>query len=108
VIGNQTVTRVRKAAAGPYGDPAAGGGARLDISRCAVTPRTDSTDVRDRGRAGVVDGLVLYAPPGADIVDTDQIEFAGDLYDIDGAVAAWTSLTGRPSAAQVMLTRAVG
>lgn len=60
------------------------------IAGCAVAPRTAPEDT-DAGREGVIIGLTVYAPPGADIRPTDRVVCRGDLYVVDGPVGLWTS-----------------
>lgn len=106
---NATIVRVRGTGKDKYGDPIAGTPDRLTLDPAAVYPR-QSTPVDDRARDGVVIGLTLIVPDvDADIVDGDQVEVNGDLYDLDGTTGQWRSpLTGWEPGLTVALKRAVG
>lgn len=84
------VERVRLTPGGhdAYGDPIPGTEDRLAIPGAFVAPR-ESDALNDRGRAGVVVGLTLYLPPGADVRRTDLFDVDGDRYRIDGEVGRW-------------------
>jgi hypothetical protein len=110
VIGNATVIRVRSAPGGfdVYGDPVASAEARTTLEGCAVAPRS-SDEHSDRGRQGVIVGLMLYAPYGTDLLFTDQIEVDGVLYNIDGEVGSWKNpLSTWEAGVEVALSRAAG
>lgn len=61
---------------------------RLEIAGCGVAPRT-STEESDMGREGVIVGVSVYAPPGADIGPHDRIEARGTVWEVVGEVADW-------------------
>ena len=88
----QTITVVRPTwVLDDYGDlQPTGPPTRTDITDCAVAPRS-SSDITEPARQGVLIGLTVYAPIGADIQPTDRIEFDGDLFDIDGDIGKWRS-----------------
>lgn len=86
----ETITIVRGAGRDKYGDPIAGLPQRIEVPGCAVAPR-GSDEPTERGRAGVITGLTVYAPPGTDIRHTDQVERRGVLYDIEGDAGEWDS-----------------
>lgn len=65
----------------------------LEINSCAVAPRLDSED-RTNGRQGVIVGLTVYAPAGADILATDRVRVRGDDYEVDGEPGDWRSPYG--------------
>lgn len=108
-----TVTRLRWAyTPDVYGDPQRTGiPASSPVPGCAVAPRS-SNDVTEPARQGVKVGLTLYAPIDADFdAVTDQVEYSGDVYDIDGDIGYWrypfpgSSLV---DGIEIALTRAVG
>lgn len=107
-----TIVRVRGNGLDEYGDPIAGD-TRTTLSGVSVAPRSTS-DISDRGRAGAVVGLSLFAPYGTDLLHTDQIEMTGEpaadgLYDVDGEIGQWKNpLTGRNAGSEVALKRATG
>jgi hypothetical protein len=104
------ICRVRATPGGvdAYGDPVASTSTSVQIRGAFVAPRqTDENN--DPGRAGVTVGLNLYAPPGTDLVHTDQVTVDGDLFDLDGEVADWVHPgTGWTPGLVVALSRAQG
>ena len=108
MVSNATVTVVRSDANDVYGDPAETPPTRTRLDGCAVAPRS-SADVNDRGRQGVVVGLTLFAPYGADIRHTDQLDVDGVLYDVDGEPGSWSNpFTFHEPGIEVALKRAAG
>lgn len=83
--------------------------ARIDLPGCMVAPGA-TADLIAAGRSGASVAATLYAPAGADIdPTTDQIEWNGDVYEIDGVPSSWTDgFTGLGAGTVVALTRAVG
>ena len=65
------------------------------ISGCSVQPASVSGDLD--GREQSTENLTLYAPPDADIVKGDHIEWGGLTYTIDGQPYVWNSPTGAVS-----------
>lgn len=108
MMANCTVVRLRPLGTDDNGDPIDGEPNRLSIDGCSVAPRT-SADINGRGRQGVIVGLSLYTPFGADIVHTDQLEVDGVLYDVDGDAGPWKSpFTQWEAGMEIALTRAAG
>lgn len=110
MIGNATVVHIRPNPGGfdEYGDPVASTDTRTTIDGCAVAPRT-TEDINDRGRAGVIVGLSLYAPYGTDVQNTDLFEIDGELFQVDGDGGDWKSpYTGWEAGVEVALKRAAG
>lgn len=89
------VTVIRPPGTDRYGDPVPGEGSQHEVSDCRWAPRvggsgSSSRDILSRGRQGVIEGLTLYAPPGADILHTDRIDVPGQgEFEVDGDVGAW-------------------
>lgn len=111
----ETVTRVRRVPGGhdPYGNPIPSTEERVDIKRCALSPRSGSYEglgeISAVDRMGVVDGYVLYAPYGADITRFDRIEARGQTWEVEGSPAGWRSpYTLRERGQVVTLRRAEG
>lgn len=110
MIGNASVYRLRHAPGGMdrYGDATSGEVDRLLIEGAAVAPRS-TDDNNDRGRQGVIVGLSLYTPYGADLIYTDQVEVDGAVYDIEGEPGKWKNpLTSWEAGIEVALKRAAG
>jgi len=65
----------------------------LVINGCSVQPA--STALTQDGRVeGITDGLTVYAPAGADVHAGDRVEYAGNVYTINGDVLSWPSASG--------------
>jgi len=65
----------------------------LVINGCSVQPA--STALTQDGRVeGITDGLTVYAPAGADVHVGDRVEYAGNVYTINGDVLSWPSASG--------------
>jgi hypothetical protein len=108
VIVGESVTRLRPAGTDAYGDPIAEAPGELDIAGCALAPRS-SSDVTDQGRQGVIAGMTLFAPAGADIEATDQIVARGATWTIEGEVGDWRNPhTGAQPGLEVALKRVAG
>lgn len=117
-----TVTRVRTVPGGwdDHGDPIPGDVDELDIPGCVWAPRVATADggigeeAMPPGRYGATEGFLLFPPPGADILRTDQIRLplpreGQTLFDVEGEVGEWVSpYTGRAEGGQVALKRAEG
>lgn len=104
------IVRVRNTPGGvdQYGDPIPGTVTRTAIPDAFTAPR-ESDEIQNRGRAGVIVGLTLFAPYGTDLVYTDQVEVDGVLYDIEGEPGRWRHpQTHWEAGTQVALTRAQG
>lgn len=78
-----------------------------DIAGCSVQPA--STSLSEDGRIlGIMDGLTVYCPPGADVQAGDHIIFNSETYEINGEPRAWKSATGMVSHIQLNLKRYSG
>lgn len=100
-----------------YGDPVKDWSdpTRIDLDGCALAPAgvgTGGSGTREdtaAGREGVVDGWDLFCPPGADITALDRVEARGQVYEVDGQPATWTSpYGGATGGVQVSLRRVEG
>lgn len=102
------VVRVRPPGYTDAGDPIEAAPTRVPLCEAFTAPRT-SSDITDRGRAGVIVGLTLFGKYGTDLKHTDQVEVDGVLYDVDGEPGQWKNpLTGTKAGFEVALTRAAG
>lgn len=114
-------TIIRRVPAGfdPHGDPADGAVQRTDVTLMGVAPRTGepgtaSRDIDRRGREGVIEGVVAYAPFTTDIAHTDEIEIhAGPyqgLWKVNGQGGAWVNspFTGWEAGQEINLDRRKG
>lgn len=110
MIANATIVHIRPVPGGVdvYGDPVDSTETRTAQPDWGVAPRS-SGDITDRGRAGVIVGLSLFTPHGADLLRTDLVEVDGELYEIDGDIAAWKSpLSTWEAGTETALRRAAG
>lgn len=79
----------------------------VTIGGCSVQPA--STSLSEDGRIlGLMDGLTVYVPDGADVQPGDHIEVDGETYEINGAPRRWQSPTGSISNIQLNLKRYSG
>lgn len=100
-FGPHTVTRLRPLGVDHHGDPVEGEPDARVIEGCLLYPRGSS---EEEGRsATVIVGMVLLAPPGSDILVTDEIAFRGVTYRVDGRPGAWGFLDGTEACLQVAL-----
>lgn len=104
------IVRVRSTPGGvdEYGDPIEGTVTRQVLDGAFTAPR-ESDEITNRGRAGVIVGLTLFAPYSTDLRHTDQVEVDGELFEIEGEPGRWRNpMTGREAGIQVALRRAQG
>lgn len=77
---------------------------RMTIKGCSVQPA--STSLSQDGRVlALSDGLTAYLPPSADVKSGDRIEYAGEIYTINGAPRVWPSASGGLDHIQLNLER---
>lgn len=80
--GRRTITVVREAKVDRLDDPSGTAAPEHDIEGCAVVPRTSFE--QERGWV-VVEGRMIVAPYGADVLATDKVRVDGETWDVDGA-----------------------
>lgn len=91
-----------------YGDPVTGTEDRTPMPQAFVAPR-ETTEIVNRGRAGVIVGLTLFDPGNTDLTYTDRIEVDGTLYDIEGEPGKWRNpFTDWEAGTQAALVRSAG
>lgn len=91
-----------------YGDPVAGTEDRATLTGAYVAPR-ETSEIVNRGRAGVIVGLTLFAPYDTDLAFTDRIEVDGVSYDIEGEPGKWRNpFTDWEAGIQAALVRSAG
>lgn len=104
------IVRVRSTPGGvdAYGDPIPSSVTRTPLPTAFVAPRL-SDEITNRGRAGVIVGLTLFAPYRTDLRHTDQVEVDGVLYEVEGEPGRWRNpMTGWEAGIQAALRRAQG
>ena len=104
---HDTVTVIRRTVVGQdargndvYGET------RIDYDRCRVQP-VSSTAVLDNP-VRITSHLRVFGPPGMDVAATDNVEYQGTRYEVDGEPARWGSPTGRLAHVEVLLRRVTG
>lgn len=91
-----------------YGDPVTGTEDRTTLAGAFVAPR-ETSEIDNRGRAGVIVGLTLFAPYETDLRYDDRIEVDGVLYDIEGEPGRWRNpFTDWEAGIQAALVRSSG
>lgn len=91
-FGTQTITRKGRAGDSTtddeYGNPIPGAvGSDLPIPGCSVQPGA-GVEVLDR-RDALTTLFTVWAPITADVTETDDVEYAGTVYAVDGQVEVW-------------------
>lgn len=112
---NQTAVRVRAGTTTDRGGntvPNWSPGAvdRLDVAGLNIQPNRQAEDV-DEQRDAVVTGYRVQSAEGTapDITAADRIEWRGQLYEVDGEVAAWPELfTDTTHHIEFVMVRATG
>jgi len=80
-IGEETVTVIREPKVDRLDDPAQGPPAEHDIEGCEVIPRSALED----GKGWViVEGRMVAAPYGSDVLGTDKVRVDGVVWEVDG------------------------
>lgn len=80
-IGARTVTVIRAPKVDRLSDAPAGEAPEHDIEGCAVMPRTSHEE--ERGWV-IVEGRMIVAPHGSDILADDQVRVDNEVWDVDG------------------------
>lgn len=76
---------------------------------CAVAQGTRGGEVLAGDRDAVVSDLVVFMPPGADVVATDRLEVRGRAYEVVGEPFDWASpFTGAAFGVVVYCNRVEG
>lgn len=101
-IGTRTVRVIRKTKVDRLSTAPAGAAPEHDIEGCAVAPRTS----HEEGRGWViVEGRMVVAPYGADVLATDQVKVDGETWDVDGAPGDYETKRGKGKATVFYLKR---
>lgn len=94
-IGSRTITVVRKTKVDRLSSTAPGAAPEHDVVGCAVLPRTSHEE--DKGWV-VVEGRMIIAPFGADVLATDLVRVDGETWEVDGAPGDYENLKGKGKA----------
>lgn len=97
MIGHEarTITVLRGSPGGEdeLGDPIDGDTTEHEIEGCMIAP-TRSEESSELGRAGLIIGWTVYAPPGADVRHTDRVRIGDDVLEVEGEVGRWDGAHG--------------
>lgn len=102
-IGSRTVTVVREKKKDRLDDSPDAPAPEHDITGCAVMPRVSQE--QDRGWV-IVEGRMIVAPYGADVIADDKVRVDGELWEVDGAPGDYENRHGIGKATIFYLTKA--
>ena len=94
-IGSRTITVIRKPKVDRLSTAAAGAPPEHDVKGCAVLPRTSHEE--ERGWV-VVEGRMILAPFGADVLADDLVRVDGATWEVDGAPGDYEDKRGKGKA----------
>lgn len=94
-IGSRTITVVRKPKVDRLSSAPAGSAPEHDVKGCAVLPRTSHEE--ERGWV-VVEGRMILAPYGADVLASDLVKVDGETWEVDGAPGDYENRRGKGKA----------
>lgn len=99
-IGTRTIVVVRETKVDRFDDAPAAAPDRHDVTGCAVLPRTSHEE--ERGWV-IVDGRMIIAPYGADVLATDKVEVDGKTWEVDGEPGDYENKRGQGKATMFYL-----
>ena len=100
--GRRTIIVVRTPKVDRFSTPPAGAPPEHPVEGCAVMPRTS----HEEGKGWViVDGRMIIAPYGADVLATDQVRVDGETWDVDGEPGDYEDRKARGKATIFYLKR---
>lgn len=94
-IGSRTIIVVRKAKVDRLSSTPAGAPPEHSVVGCAILPRTSHEE--DRGWV-VVEGRMIIAPFGADVLADDLVRIDGETWEVDGAPGDYENKRGKGKA----------
>lgn len=101
-IGVRTIVVVRTPKVDKLKGDAAGPPAEHEIEGCAVLPRSSN----EEGKGWVfVDGRMIIAPHGADVLATDKVRVDGKTWEVDGTPGDYEDKRARGKATIIYLKR---
>ena len=101
-IGSRTITVIRKPRVDRLSSAPTGAAPEHNVVGCAVLPRTSHEE--DRGWV-VVEGRMVIAPYGADVLASDQVSVDGVTWDVDGEPGDYEDKKARGKATIFYLKR---
>lgn len=101
-IGERTIRVIRAPKVDRLKGDAAGPPSEHDIEGCAVVPRSSM----EEGKGWVtVDGWMVAAPYGADVLSTDKVRYDGVVWEVDGTPGDYETKKARGKATLIYLKR---
>lgn len=101
-IGKRTVTVIREPKVDRLKGDASGPAAEHDIKGCAVLPRSSN----EEGKGWVlVDGRIVIAPHGSDVLATDKVRVDGKVWEVDGVPGDYEDRNAKGKATMFYLKR---
>lgn len=101
-IGTRTITVVRKPKVDRLATPPVGAPPEHSVDGCAILPRTSN----EQGQGWViVEGRMVIAPYGSDVLATDQVKVDGATWEVDGEPGDYESKRGKGKATILYLKR---
>lgn len=100
ILGDDTITVVRGPLRDNWGDRT-GTQASHDIAGCSVQPGS-AVEQTSQGEM-LVTNLTVFLPGGSDILATDWVRWAGQLWQVNGDPARWRDETGAEDHVQAQL-----
>lgn len=101
-IGKKTITVIRSPKVDPLDDDVVGSPPEHDEPGCVVMPRTSFE--QERGWV-IVQGRMVVAPFGADILPDDKVRVDGVIWEVDGEAGDYENKHGEGKATIVYLKR---
>ena len=101
-IGSRTITVVRAPKVDRLDDAPTGAPPEHQVTGCAVLPRTSNEE--DRGWV-IVEGRMIVAPHGADVLADDKVRVDGATWDVDGEPGDYEDRRGKGKATMFYLKR---
>lgn len=112
----ETVVRLRRGESpgrDPRGQPIPGPLTETPMAGCVVAPRAETPQVggdQQQARDTVIVGYTVYAPPGSDVLTTDQFRIRGAVFGVTGEPGDWgrNVFTGLAGPVQFAVDRVTG
>jgi hypothetical protein len=101
-IGSRTIIVVRKPKVDRLSTAPAGAAPEHPVEGCAVLPRTSHEE--ERGWV-IVEGRMVIAPYGADVLATDLVRVDGETWEVDGEPGDYENKRGKGKATILYLKR---
>lgn len=103
-LGGESIIRRRPGGFDGFGNPTASTVPDLPLSGCAVYPR-GSTEDSGRSATVVVGYTLLIPDTTVDIVESDQVIWRGQVYEVEGEPGIWPYFDGTDAGLQVAMKR---